>query len=385
FNRMTTRRGDELKHLPKFNGHPRKWHMWKQKFLTRAESLGYYDILIGDVVLPGPTDPVDAAIIEANTMAFQALMYACQGPAFGLVDTSRTDLAPRGDAALAWEKLTQKYGPTDTIRLLELRDEYISTRLQDFDDVDEWYIQIDTILQEMARHKQTYNSVEQIAHLLAGLPDEADSLEQSLRINLSYYDVEEVRRIIREYYRSRERKLRLSGDETALFAGKQFKGKCRKCGKYGHKSSDCRSKIKKGSTGDDDDDDDSGDDSDDSKEYGPRIKGNCTWCGKPGHMEKYCFSKKAGKPQVKSGKSETKKKKKGSSKKHSKKKKGKEKAHVIDTGEDSDEDDDEDEEDEVSHSSESAMIAYCLHSPDQKIRCKKNTWIIDSGATSHMV
>ena len=32
-----------------------------------------------------------------------------------------------------------------------------------------------------------------------------------------------------------------------LFKGK-FKGDCRKCGKYGHKASDCRSKVKTGKT-----------------------------------------------------------------------------------------------------------------------------------------
>ena len=60
-------------------------------------------------------------------------------------------------------------------------------------------------------------------------------------------------------------------EETAFFSS-QFKGKCRKCGKMGHKAADCRS-------------------GDDGKSK--RFNGKCNYCGIFGHKEADCQKKKA--------------------------------------------------------------------------------------------
>ena len=67
--------------------------------------------------------------------------------------------------------------------------------------------------------------------------------------------------------------------ETALFAG-GFKGKCNKCGRYGHKAKDCRSNSNGNSSGNN------------NNNGSRKFNGECHYCGKKGHMKKDCFKKK---------------------------------------------------------------------------------------------
>ena len=69
-------------------------------------------------------------------------------------------------------------------------------------------------------------------------------------------------------------------DEQALITAK-FKGRCNKCGKFGHKAKDCRLNIEN-----------------DNKKNNPKKKfsGKCFHCGKLGHREADCWSKH-GKPE----------------------------------------------------------------------------------------
>ncbi|MCP4371035.1 MAG: hypothetical protein GY797_23415, partial [Deltaproteobacteria bacterium] len=65
----------------------------------------------------------------------------------------------------------------------------------------------------------------------------------------------------------------------------QFKGRCNKCGKYGHKAKECRpGGIEK-------------------SVENPRV---CHFCGKPGHIMKYCYKLKATKENNTRGNVDTK-------------------------------------------------------------------------------
>ena len=62
--------------------------------------------------------------------------------------------------------------------------------------------------------------------------------------------IEEVKTDIRDYFDlcvSNDGKTNKKGEHNFVFKEK-FKGDCRKCGKYGHKASDCRSKGNAGKT-----------------------------------------------------------------------------------------------------------------------------------------
>jgi hypothetical protein len=69
---------------------------------------------------------------------------------------------------------------------------------------------------------------------------------------------------------------RATGD-TVLFAG-VFKGKCSKCGKYGHKRTECKSTKDVAAV---------------AQGKGPHTKSfgglYCTYCKKPGHTKDRCF------------------------------------------------------------------------------------------------
>ena len=67
--------------------------------------------------------------------------------------------------------------------------------------------------------------------------------------------------------------------ETALFS-KQFKGRCHKCGKWGHKSTDCKENKggERNSGGG-------------NNRGGQRTSKKCTHCGKTGHTIETCWKK----------------------------------------------------------------------------------------------
>ena len=70
-----------------------------------------------------------------------------------------------------------------------------------------------------------------------------------------------------------------SSTEDALLAT-QFKGRCRKCGQYGHKGADCPEKKSENST------------PSTTGSTTPIFQGNCRYCGKKGHKEAQCRKKK---------------------------------------------------------------------------------------------
>jgi hypothetical protein len=67
-----------------------------------------------------------------------------------------------------------------------------------------------------------------------------------------------------------------NGEKALVGFSKQFKGRCRKCGKYGHKGANCRSNNQvKGSN-------------DQASTKSTSFKGKCFYCNKPGHRKQDC-------------------------------------------------------------------------------------------------
>jgi hypothetical protein len=99
-----------------------------------------------------------------------------------------------------------------------------------------------------------------------------------------------------KYERIQERKKPLaggSGEDTALYAGGKFKGKCHHCGKYGHKSTACWEKDpSKKPSGEPNNNNNHTNRSENTNQGGGRFNGKCNYCHIMGHREKYCRKKK---------------------------------------------------------------------------------------------
>jgi hypothetical protein len=67
-----------------------------------------------------------------NNMAFADLMMICKEDVyFNLVETSRTEELPDGDARLAWEELKTIYKSFNTMPLIEVNKEFVLCELTD--------------------------------------------------------------------------------------------------------------------------------------------------------------------------------------------------------------------------------------------------------------
>jgi hypothetical protein len=84
-----------------------------------------------------------------------------------------------------------------------------------------------------------------VAHVINNLPEVYKSLVVGkFGLASSELTIQEVKKNVRDYYDlyvRDETKTNKNG-EQAFFSKSKFKGDCRKCGKYGHKAVDCRSK-----------------------------------------------------------------------------------------------------------------------------------------------
>ena len=81
-----------------------------------------------------------------------------------------------------------------------------------------------------------------MAHVINKLPEDYSELITVVEGLSTTITLNKLKVKILAFY-SRKLKDRKSGNELALFT-KTFKGICRKCGKQGHKSNECRSKPK---------------------------------------------------------------------------------------------------------------------------------------------
>ena len=343
-----------------FSGKKSEWPIWEEKFLARAARKKYKDVLLGKTEIPKSTDIAAASTAEArkkketrelNELAYQDLILSIDGTtkagrvAFQIVKTSKGKDYEDGNAAVAWQRLKKKYAPTRAPSLLLLKKKFAQSALKDKDtDPDEWLTELEDMRTQLSEMKMEMSDDDFIIHVLGNLPAEYEievsKLEDRIGKDLTIDDV-------RESLNLRFEKMKRSGknedddsddedegkNERALFA-KQFKGKCRECGKYGHKAADCRSKGKtnnsNGSNGG-------------NNGNKQRFNGKCNYCHKFGHKKIDCFKRK--KEEGENGNNES-----------------------------------------ANQCSETAeMVFVCKETNNKSDKFTSKTWLGDTGATSHMV
>ena len=253
---------------------------WRFKTMAIIRKKGW-SLPFDDPKLPIPlTKPDDKAseeeknMFKTNAEAYDQVLMGCSGIPLGLVKRAK------GDVRKALTLLDEKYGEEDESNLTELLQEFTGCKLKDTEtDPDSWFLEMDRINNKLKSIDVKYEKkdYEMKAHLLGNLPEGYQDVVTKISGNEKNMTVTAIEKEIakkwkRDFYKSEADDSKTSKNlaltvEAKKGAGwkptKQFKGKCRKCGKQGHKKADCRS----------------------------NKKGVCFECGKDGHYAKDCPEK----------------------------------------------------------------------------------------------
>jgi transposase InsO family protein len=289
-----------IKIIP-FSGKQDDYYMWASKFQARAMFKGYLGLLTGTDVAPADDATIDETtdagkklmkLRKANMEGFSELILSCESPvAHRLVKMSVSEELPNGDLSLAWKRLEGKYQPKTKTSLVKLKKQYEMARLDNVsEDPEEWITELEDIQAKIAEINPTAAESDEnlMIHILANLPTEYDTTVEHLERQIDQgLTLEGLRTELRNKYskiiaraadESRDEKLLLTGNGHG-----KFKGKCNNCGKTGHKAANCwhRDGNSRPSTGN----------SEKSGKSTKRFTGKCHFCGKTGHRVADCWKK----------------------------------------------------------------------------------------------
>ena len=326
--------GKDIYRVVPFEGKKDEWRKWSRKFLAHARYKGFKKLLEGKETYPDPDDNGDFTeeeekvlerLEKLNHKAYNALIHLINDDvSFNAVDTAHTNRYPDGCAATAWSKLMTRWEPQTLTTVFELESEFARSKLEDVSrNPEEWITELEYIRNKITNLGSNFSDERFLGHVLTNLPEEYDptveAIQREMLMTTYTPNLEETLVLLRTKYKLLESRGSTKKEESALIT-KGFKGRCRKCGAFGHKAVDCR---KSESTNSED--------------------VTCFYCKKKGHRIAECFKLK----------------------KKKEKENGKESANPTS------EKTQESKKDKVLMASDASGGT-------------KNLWILDSGATMHM-
>ena len=237
---------------------------WKYKTMSYFKKRGWFVPFDDpDVVIPSKSEATDPDATEevkllykSNLEIYDQLVIACSGIPLGLI--KRAD----GDAREAIRFLDMKYAKSTEEDLAEALTAFNSCKLKNkTDDPDKWFLELDQLNNRLRAIGSEYAKAnyELKAHYLGNLPEGYEDVLTKLSGKTSEYDVFAIEKEIRSKWKrdykptddddekKNENKNQALNVEKGKSGGftKKFKGKCRKCGKQGHKASECKGDKKK--------------------------------------------------------------------------------------------------------------------------------------------
>jgi histone deacetylase 1/2 len=253
--------------------------------------------------------------------------------------------------------------------LAKLHKLFYGARLKKNMDPDIFITSLEDTRARMADMQSMMTDDQFILHVLNNLTDEYETLveimEKRIGSDSDPIDIEDIREDLSLKFERIQRKhghqdSDSDEEEHAMFAGGQFKGRCNACGKYGHKSAECRSKSNDGFKKP----------NNEWKAGGTKtFQGKCFYCQKIGHRANDCRKKKSDNGEHANS---------AISKRRSERTDFDDESEVVLTAIEV-EDLDESEIRDV------ALMAYTPKSEwNTKVSITKDTWLGDSAASTHM-
>ena len=272
---------DEMKTIRvlAFSGEYEDWDEWSEKYLGMAAERGYRTIMESQEEVPREDLEIEETdedgeyirgesertklgrLRKMNLKGFRDLQLATTKLAFQLVSLSKTEENPSGCLRSAWQALREEYDVSEGEDRIQLLEDFQQNKLMDArTNVTEWLTSIAQQVSKLAELNHKLDDDYLITHILASLPKEYSSLVDQAKIDRrrESLDLKELKKRLKERCMHLKRENGWSNDEMSLAVtmkntsrpqgeptrssgggGKKFKGKCKHCGKQGHKKAEC--------------------------------------------------------------------------------------------------------------------------------------------------
>ena len=307
--------GEQTLKVILFDGKKKNWDVWEEKFLARAQRKGYKKVIDGSAVIPSDDVNLEPEVgddeakrieknklqenKELNALAYSDIMLSIDTDkaggrvAFNIIKGSKDpDKYKDGNVKIAYERLKKKYCPTSAPNLTKVYRKFYGAKFKKNGDPDVFITQMEDWRTQMLSMNHPISDEQFMVHIINLLPKayelEVSQLEKRVGAINNPLTIEDMR----EELDLRYERLNIrdddddddgDGEEQALYASSGFKGKCHKCGKYGHKAANCRTNKnsqKKHDNG--------------KKHFNKKpYKLTCYNCGEEGHKAKDCPKKKS--------------------------------------------------------------------------------------------
>ena len=269
-----------------------------------------------------PTDPTKLADPVLNIQVYNDLILSCQEDiTFGIVDESISTDFLDGDARLAWKNLQDKFEPSTGAAKVQLKQEFHQLRLNSVEeDPDIWITQLELKRRRLKTLGAVIDEDDLILHILNHLPKEYETVVELCEEDLSRGNIN--LNTVKERIRARFTRLQKLMEDPDEAVALMMRS---------------------------------------------QFKGACTVCGKIGHKGSDCFTLEKNKA----------KKEAYYKKVEQNRKKNKNKGKWTPRNS-QDKNKKKDDPSRTAYNDEMVLIAN-----DMK-KFKENTWVADSGATTHM-
>ena len=150
-----------------FTGKKEEWSTWSEKFLAKARRSGIKDVLLGKVSIPKTNEEINEKtdegkimmkIFDLNELAYTELILSIDvrtssgKVAFSMVKGCKNKDYTEGNAAMAWERLKNKYEPTSAPSLVKTERLFRKSSLSKNEDPDAWITTLEEFRMKIRRH-----------------------------------------------------------------------------------------------------------------------------------------------------------------------------------------------------------------------------------------
>ena len=268
--------GSKDNKILKFTGQKSDWKMWSEVYKARAEVNDFLQVMLDkpENIPKKDYDKTDKGLNELNKKNLKAYsnLLSCISMktsagriAINLVMSSKSEYWPNGNIAQAWLNLKRKYEPRTIAEVTRVKKSYVNATMKKGQDPDSFIDYLERLQIQMRELEMPVSDNEFIVDLTSKLSNEYENVIDKINDCIDSgedIDIETIRDRLRSKYDRMNIKKPYQGrkqfqkededsnsdddkedEEKAFYASDQFKGRCYKCGKQGHKGSDCRTGL----------------------------------------------------------------------------------------------------------------------------------------------